>query len=318
MPIRIMGLDLLRRLNMWLSYLIRHLEPGMVTNRHLLDNTAPNPKNLPARITDTMPQIPTQHSPQVARLMTIPANRKVLDGCRHSLKRRPRVKHLVNDVDVLLFQPQPLRGKRSDRPPACQTDVSGALMDICSRFHMGRVDDFRDFLEQTGSVVSGSNALLAIHPGMFKRRILRYTRPGTVNVLWLLTSRAEAICELKDHGEFHSTIVMNYFAHFEAVCMYPGLTPAKTGLINTSNLRDEHYYAKYGLRGFALTSKQIDQGKHTCTMNLTVLPQSDPSTTMHPSSSHSMTSKDTFPITKVIYVGDSTTTHEEQMAEGLR
>jgi len=149
--------------------------------------------------------------------------------------------------------------------------ISTVLHDIIAQFGLPSVLSFRLIMESTGCVVSGSYALLALHPGAFKPEDLdlyvpsdgfdtlvgylqqngytldasptdyQYLSPSILNVRRLVrrdTHTAIDVVSIQGHDplkavvEFHSTLLMNAITSSGAICLYASLTLRRLGIIN--------------------------------------------------------------------------------------
>ncbi|KAF9521619.1 hypothetical protein CPB83DRAFT_737052, partial [Crepidotus variabilis] len=137
------------------------------------------------------------------------------------------------------------------------------------------------------TVILGSNALLVFHPGTFAAGDLDIYAPySSMAIVSRFLTKKRYQCTFGPHwystgnpsistvaqyafknksidvvysntksaiqvvAEFHSSLVMNYVAHFGAVCLYPGPTLSKVGIMNSNRPRAIKCREKYKERGF--------------------------------------------------------------------
>jgi len=148
--------------------------------------------------------------------------------------------------------------------------IVGQLQVVLKRFQLGSLDDLRDAMKQSGTIISGSTALLLLHPGRFfpndidfyvmqpGYRILltylqccgyeidrhhpshypSYRRMRSVHFLHSEESFQcinLIVCDgphvLSTISRFHSTLVMNYITYSGVVCLYPMWTMLNMGFV---------------------------------------------------------------------------------------
>ena len=153
--------------------------------------------------------------------------------------------------------------------------VVGQLHVLLNRFQLGDLKDLQDILKQSDAVISGSAALLLLHPGRFLPNDIdfyvmlsgyhllmtylqhcgyqvdhydtssyptSYRRIRSIQVLRNNDSSRSVnviVCEgphvLSTISRFHSTLVMNYISPYGVVCLYPLWTMMNMGFIINRN-----------------------------------------------------------------------------------
>ena len=149
----------------------------------------------------------------------------------------------------------------------------GQLRVLLTRFQLGNPKVLRAVLRQSNAVISGSTALLLLHPGRFLPNdvdfyvmqsgyhiLMAYlqdcgyeidlyhdsyypTSLRQIRAIQVFRSNSSSqhinviICEgphvLSTISRFHSTLVMNYVSHYGVICLYPLWTMMNMGFIVT-------------------------------------------------------------------------------------
>lgn len=175
---------------------------------------------------------------------------------------------------------------------------------ILKYFRLGSLEDLRDAMKQSGAIISGSTALLLLHPGRFlPNDIDFYVMPPGYRVLLAYLQRCGykierchtslypslrqirsvhflhseesfqciniIVCEgshaLSTISHFHSTLVMNYISHYGVVCLYPMWTMLNVGFVNRDNDdATDVCLSKYIHRGFKF-SRTLGRGQTALT-----------------------------------------------------
>ena len=198
---------------------------------------------------------------------------------------------------------QNLTTRRSSSLESIMSDIMvGQLQVILKCFQLGSLEDLQDTMKQSGAIISGSTALLLLHPGRFlPNDIDFYVMPPGYHVLLVYLQRCGyqierhhtshypslrqirsvhflhseesfqciniIVCEgphaLSTISHFHSTLVMNYISYYGVVCLYPMWTMLNFGFINRDNdVTTDHCLSKYIRRGFKF-SRTLGRGQKT-------------------------------------------------------
>lgn len=169
--------------------------------------------------------------------------------------------------------------------------VSAAIQErlhrLCVRFHFANVDSVRDAMAQSGAIISGSAALAVLQPqreepydidfyvppkglaqllkfvlahgyeltpreGYYSAQIvLKLIHPVSASCVDIVVPAKNVVLEVIN---FHSTVVMNYIAHYGIVSLYPSWTLSRVGAVVRDGGKEGGYIQKYRDRGFTMVN----------------------------------------------------------------
>ena len=175
---------------------------------------------------------------------------------------------------------------------------------ILNSFGFKEPRELLDVMRETNTYISGSVALLALHPNTFipndidfyvssdsGQRFVDYINILGFSEIPPLLSRytnesvgkslkfrhisishnvniifSSTSCALQPLVEFHSTLIMNFIAWYGIVCLYPAMTMKKMAFANVVDSDSWRPFEKYRTRGFEIKQDflQIQREAHYC------------------------------------------------------